>query len=149
MAKGTHGRQGPPPDPQALRRDRDEGAWTTLPADGREGDPPEWPLSSQTDREWELWVREWRRPQAIMWERNGQEVEVAVYVRSLVLAEDQRAPVNARTLVRQQMEALGISVPGLHRNRWRIETPQVEPAGDQPVTRSTRERFKVVGGTAA
>jgi hypothetical protein len=34
-----------------------------------------------------VWAGEWRRPQAVMWERFGQELEVALYVRCLVRAE--------------------------------------------------------------
>jgi hypothetical protein len=45
-----------------------------------------------------------------MWERNGQDAEVALFVRSLVAAEARDAPVAARTLVRQQQEALGLSL---------------------------------------
>src|SRR5690606_37383206 len=52
---------GPPPDPNALRRDRpsDAAGWVILPAEGRPGDPPEWPLLWQTQREYDLWKREW------------------------------------------------------------------------------------------
>jgi hypothetical protein len=67
-----------------------------------------------------LWAARVARPQAVMWERNGQELEVALYVRSLADAEQMDASVAARTLVRQQQEALGLSLPGLARNRWRI-----------------------------
>lgn len=47
---------GPPPDPNALRRDRpsDQATWTTLPAEGRTGEPPEWPLLDVQPREWDL-----------------------------------------------------------------------------------------------
>lgn len=43
---GARVNSGPPPDPNALRRDRpsDKDGWTTLPAEGRQGDPPAWPL---------------------------------------------------------------------------------------------------------
>ena len=36
---------GPPPDPNALSRDRpsDQATWTMLPGEGRIGDPPSWP----------------------------------------------------------------------------------------------------------
>ena len=120
---GARARSGQAPDPEALRRERDKpGDWTTLPAEGRAGDPPEFPLADESEREAVLWAREWRRPQAVMWERNGQELEVAMYVRTVALAERRDAPVNARTLVRQQQEALGLSMPGLLRNRWRIGT---------------------------
>jgi len=80
-----------------------------------------------------------------MWERNGQELEVALYVRSLVAAEAEDASVGSRTLVRQQQEALGLSLPGLARNRWRIAS--VEPRAAAPRAR-TRSRLKVVPGGA-
>jgi hypothetical protein len=148
MAKGgARARSGPAPDPQALRRDRpSDGDWTTLPAEGRKGKPPAWPLTKATRRESTLWVREWRRPQAVMWERLGLEVEVALYVRSLAGAESPLAAVNLRTLVKQQQEALGISLPGLARNRWRIGHVDQAPAPRAPVGRSARERFVVVAG---
>lgn len=142
---GARGHSGPARDPQALRRDRkDDAGWVLLPARGRDGEAPSWPLSRATKRELELWVSEWRRPQAVMWERNGQEVEVALYVRSLKLAEMPKAPVNSRTLVKQQQEALGISLPGLTRNGWRIDSQPVA-AVERPVAASARDLLYVVG----
>jgi hypothetical protein len=43
---GARVNSGPPPDPNALRRDRpaDRDGWVVLPADGYEGPAPEWPL---------------------------------------------------------------------------------------------------------
>lgn len=153
MAKGgARAGSGPAPDPNALRRDRvgDRASWTVLPAAGREGDPPAWPLRDQSEREAMLWLREWRRPQAVIWERNGQEEEVAMYVRAFATAELPNATVAARTLVRQQQEALGLSMPGLMRLRWRIGEPEAD-ADVVPSRRSpggsSRSRFKVVGGS--
>jgi hypothetical protein len=51
MAKGGARARPGRPDPQALRRDRDDGDWTTLPAEGRKGKPPKWPLTKATARE--------------------------------------------------------------------------------------------------
>lgn len=78
MRGGARVQSGPAPDPDAIRRDRpsDQATWTALP-DRRDGSLPAWPLPDQTPREAVLWVREWQRPQAVMWERNGQQVEVA------------------------------------------------------------------------
>lgn len=146
---GARAFSGPPPDPNALRRDRpgDAGSWTVLPAAGREGEVPVWPLSDPSSREIELWRRQWRRPQAVIWEQNGQEDEVAMYVRSLVAAELPNAVVAARTLVRQQQEALGLSMPGLLRLRWRIaEVEQPAEPSSAPRQPSSRDRFKVVDG---
>lgn len=144
---GARARSGPAPDPDALRRERDGHEWIVLPAEGRLGQSPAWPLSKAGKREAELWRGEWKRPQAIVWERNDQQIEVALYVRSLVAAEKRDAPVVARTLVRQQQEALGISLPGLARNRWRIEEEaKPSPAAAPKRGKSARDRFKVVEG---
>lgn len=145
---GARARSGPPPDPSALRRERDREGWVTLPAEGRKGRAPAWPLSKATAAERTLWTREWKRPQAVMWEALGLEVEVAIYVRTVVEASARGAAANLRTLVRQQQEALGLSVPGLARNRWRIGTPapEQETARRAPAGRSARERFTVVQG---
>lgn len=146
MAKGgARARSGPAPDPLALRRERDEGDWVSLPAEGRSGPAPEWPLTKPTARETALWKKEWTRPQAVMWERLHLEVEVALYVRSLVGAEKLKAPVNLRTLVKQQQEALGLSLPGLARNKWKIEAGAAERGPARPPART---RFKVVTGGA-
>lgn len=142
---GTRARSGPPPDPNALRRDRNtDAAWTTLPASGRQTPAPNWPLELQTPREEAIWGREWKRPQALMWERNGQEHEVALYVRCLVQSEEPDSAISLRTLVRQMQEGLGLSIPGLARNRWVIaETsgPQVSTPVEGNVV-SARDRFR-------
>ena len=143
---GARARSGPAPDPNALRRDRDAGAWVTLPAAGREGATPPWPLPRPGKRDLELWTRLWERPQAVMWELNGQELEVALHVRSLRDAEKSGAPAAARALVIRQQEALGLSIPGLMRNRWLIagESPTVTaPEAPRP---SSRDRLRVVRG---
>lgn len=169
---GARSRSGPAPDPQALRRDRaDDAGWTTLPAEGRPGRAPKWPLlgadahsivvsddesglvteivpahaHERHKREIALWRAEWKRPQAVQWEANGQETEVAMYVRALAAAERGDAPTAVRTLVKQHQEALGISLPGLQRNRWRIaKAATQETAAAAP----QRARFKVVQGGA-
>ncbi len=141
---GARARSGPPPDPNSLTQT--DGEWTVLPVAGRDGDPPDWPLSRPTKRELDLWEIEWRRPQAVMWERQGQEIEVAMYIRTLVAAESRDATTACRTLLRQQMEALGISVPGLLRNRWRIATVEADEEDSSFSEDDPRSRLKVVAG---
>lgn len=123
---GARARSGPAPDPDALRRERktDAAGWLHLDAAGRAGRAPAWPLPGTVPADARrLWSSEWRRPQAVEWERLGLHVEVALYVRNVVRLLDPDAPVNLGTLVRQQQDALGISVPGLLRNRWLIDAP--------------------------
>ena len=152
---GARARSGPAPDPNALRRDRDAGEWTVLPADGRKGATPAWPLSEQSIREAELWSDLWAKPQAIMWERFGQDLEVALYVRRFTEAELMDSRVNLSTLVRQMADSLGLTTPGMRANRWRITAE--EPAPAKPTARgrtaaaakSSRSRLKVVPGDGA
>ncbi len=152
---GARGRSGPAPDPNALRRDRkdDQAGWTTLPSE-RMGAAPEWPLAiPPSPTEVTHWGRVWKTPQATQWEKNGQEVEVALYVRSLAEAEVPGAAANLRNLVKQLQENLGLSYVGLHRWRWRIaETAADEPtapaatATKRPAraTSSMRDRLRAV-----
>lgn len=147
MAKGgARARSGPAPDPNALRRERDAGEWTILPAEGRSEAAPEWPLTEQSPREAELWERLWKMPQALMWERFGQHLEVALYVRRLTEAELMDSRVNLSTLVRQMGDSLGLTTPGMRANRWRIAAEEpARPAARKPAARpSARSRLKVV-----
>ena len=119
---GARARSGPVPERNAIRNGRSGADWIRLPASGRKGDPPDWPAAVPRPTKHELahWTEEWRRPQAIMWEAAGQELEVALYVRAVRIAANPKAKSADRTLVRQLLEHLGLSQPGLARNRWMI-----------------------------
>lgn len=125
---GARARSGPPPDRMALRNGRSGADWIRLPAAGRAGDPPAWPIPRPTKRERELWAELWQTPQALMWEAKGQQLQVALYVRSLREAEKPGASVASRTLLLRQEEYLGLSEPGLARNHWIIDAGVAEPA---------------------
>ncbi len=153
---GARALSGPAPDPNALRRDRDGGSWVKLPAAGRVGDPPVWPLNGFTDREKFFWSMLWKTPQATEWEKAGIELEVALHARALAVAEKPKAPIAAFTLVRQQMEALGLTLPGMSRLRWKIvavpalsAVPDEKPAATvTPIRKSARDRMTVMGDGA-
>jgi hypothetical protein len=141
---GARNRSGPPPDPGSLRSAGRE--WLTLPAKGREGPAPEWPLTRATVRELALWAQLWRKPQAILWQENGQEIEVAMHVRHLVLSEGRKAPTAARSLLRQQMDSLLLTLPALRAAGVRVgyagssigaaATPIEDAEGSVPAARS-------------
>lgn len=153
---GARARSGPAPDPEALRRERktDAAGWTHLPAAGRPGRAPAWPLPGTPGADVRrLWSSEWKRPQAVEWDRLGLAVEVALYVRNVVRLLDPEAPVNLGTLVRQQQDALGISVPGLRSNRWLIAAPAEADDAGKPASAgagaaSMRARLAVVPDAA-
>lgn len=152
MPSGGHARSGPPPDPNALRRERDKHEWQRLPAAGRTTPAPDWPLTKATARELVIWAEEWKRPQAVAWEEYGLVRQVALYVRNLREAEAPGASVGARTLVARHEDALGLSVAGLRLNRWVI----VDDADRQPeqskrpaTAQSARDRLISITGGAA
>ena len=148
---GARTRSGPPPDPNALSRERDAGEWVILPPSGRPGKPPPWPLTRASARELALWARHWAKPQALMWERLGLEHEVAMYVRNLAEAEKAGAAVALRTLLRQMSDSLGLTTPGIRANRWKIEAarPATAPVEATPARKGARDRLRVVvDGTA-
>lgn len=142
---------GPPPDPHALRRDRagDQAGWTTLPAEGWQGELPKWPLPDETERELELWARLWAKPQGVAWHKLGQQLEVAMFVRQFCRAEQHMASVELQKVVRQYLDSLGLSVQGMLRNRWKIAPAAEEPGAvsaepARPRRTSARSRLKVV-----
>lgn len=145
---GARARSGPPPDPNALHREKDSKDWITLP-EKREGETPDWPLPEPTVAEIEMWKETWVLPQAVMWELQNQEREVALYVRAYLQAGKPGASANRITAALRLSDSLGVSMPGLQRNRWRIG------GGEQKQERtkakggsSAKERFKVVDGGA-
>lgn len=158
---GARMTSGPPPDENSIRtqKSKNAGGWVSLPAHGRQGAEPEWPLDPEaTEREARVWSQMWRCPQAVMWDAQGQHIEVAIYVRQLGEAEKPNAPGTTRRGRAQQADALGLTLPAMQRLRWRIaeaaRTPEqmsemVEAAGygPQPPPRTrgrARDRFGVV-----
>lgn len=152
MVAAARPRSGPAPDPDALRRDRkSDSAWTTLPSGGFTGPVPDWPLADGSDREAELWSAFWRKPQAVLWARNQQAFEVAMHVRCFAEAERLGAPTSIRTLVRQQADALLLTIPAMHSARVRMASDELapvraapRPAG--PSQPSVRDRLRAVSG---
>lgn len=150
MAKGgARIRSGPARDPNSLRSASAE--WTTLPADGRSGPAPSWPLPGSTRRELEVWASLWVMPQAVEWERLSQQHLVGLYVRRLVEAEESGSSVSLSTLVRQLADELALTSSGMARARLRV-APSADAEPDEAVEDarpSVRDRLTMVPGGAA
>lgn len=173
---GARINSGPPPDPEALRRDRasDRDGWTDLPAQGRRGRPPAFPLmryrtpaelelelestpvgDAIAERERVVWAKIWCTPQAVAWSRLGWTYEVALYVRGLVLGAD-FGEVKAMAEARQWSDRLGLNPAAMLRLRWRIARDEVAEkrtrttaAKAAPAGSSMRERLKALDGGGA
>lgn len=151
---------GPAPKPDNERRRRNaQVAMTQLPAEGRQGTPPRFPLLAYTnddsdgfeaivrDREAQLWAELWSTPQAVMWERTHSELAVARFTRFSVLAET--GNVKAATEARQLEDRLGLNPQAMLRLRWQVTADEVADQRQERTQRaraasSARNRLKVV-----
>ncbi|MEU7814119.1 hypothetical protein [Pseudonocardia sp. NPDC049154] len=119
----------------------------TLPAEGRQGPEPRWPLAGEpTPREAYIWRGLWKKPQAVMWEALGLEFELAIYTRRLTEVELPDASATLGTLVMRMADNLGITVPGMHSLKWKIGTAPSQAADedDEPPSPviDARNRFR-------
>lgn len=155
---GTRAGAGRPPDPESLAAlDRPEayGEWVELPKTGRTGRVPAWPLPTSTNAaERKLWNRLWKTPQAIMWEKLELHLQVALYVRRAIEADERGATSALTNTVLRLADSLGISALGMRSLRWRIvdRTAAAKVAAESAPSTvrrsggSSRDRLKVVSG---
>lgn len=120
---------GPPPNPNARRRNK-RPEWRTLPAAGRDGNPPAFPLPGRGKALLELWASLWSSPQAVAWEQLGWTRIVARYAKLLLAAERKDAPIALLAEVRQLEDRLGLTPMSMRRLQWEIERKPED--GDQP-----------------
>lgn len=113
---------GPPPNPNARRRNATP-SLVKLPADGYEGEIPEWPLGRRTKAAIQVWEQLWRTPQAHAWVQLGYTRSVARYVQLLLAAEKPDASAAVLSEVRQMEDRLGLNPLALLRLRWQIDEP--------------------------
>lgn len=146
---GARSRSGPAPDPTSARSD--SAGWTLIPAEGRKEPAPDWPLTAPTSRETVMWERFWGKPQAVIWERDGQLEYVAIFVRQLIEAENEKASAENRKTVRMMFADLYLTSDSMARARIRITTDDLA-AKRAPVTDDEqddpRDRLSVVVGGA-
>lgn len=137
---------GPAPKAAGQRRRTNAVPGTTyLPAEGRQGEPPEWPLSSITLGEERKWRRLWATPQAVAWERLGIGIVdvVAGYARLKCSVESSSAESVASAQrageARQLEDRLGLSPMSMRRLLWEIVPDELADArSDAPVAAPPR-----------
>lgn len=142
---------GPPPKPAGQRRRRNATvAMTRLPAEGRKGRAPAWPLEARPTAEQRgLWASVWKTPQAAAWERLGWTRAVARYVR-VVLAAEEGLDVRLLAEARQMEDRLGLSPMAMLRLRWEVAADEVAEQRQEPATASSRVwRLRAVDPSAA
>lgn len=93
-----------------------------LPANGREGDPPSWPLPDQTPEEADAWAQLWATPQAVAWEPLGVGVhrEVARYCRLLLRTESADSYAAQHAQATALADRLGLTPKAMRLMLWQI-----------------------------
>ena len=129
---------GPLQDPRARRRSRNGPPVMRLPAEGRQGSAPEWPLSEASAEELEIWSSLWRTPQSAAWPP-GWTRTAARLARMLAEAEIPEARASLLSEVRQLEAALGLSPGSMARLHWQIE--RTEPATITPIVERPQRRL--------
>jgi hypothetical protein len=128
-------------DPQRGTRGR---GVVMLPAGGRKGDPPRWPLPGGVDAaEREAWAQLWATPQAVAWEQLGWTRTVARYCRVMVAAErpDATAALLAQAVALE--DRLGLTPKSMRLLLWQIAVDEV--AEKRQESKGARGRIKAVG----
>lgn len=136
---------GPAPKPESQQRRPGRGlsrATTRLPAAGRQGECPKWPLSRQTKVEKAIWTRLWVLPQAVAWDELGWFDEVARYCMLLGRVDARKAKAIELIEARQLADRLGLSPMALLRLRWEIVDMPTE--AEQQKVVELRARIKAV-----
>ena len=149
---------GPAPKPDGQRRRRNAPMANTLklPAEGRQGDAPEWPPGlDPSARARVVWAGLWTTPQAVAWERLGWTRVVARYAemvasteRNLDDIEDPKvyaSMLRAQTAIvpelRQLEDRLGLSPMAMLRLRWGVTTDEV---GEKREAKPASKRRRLV-----
>lgn len=140
---------GPLPKPDGQRRRRNATvAMTRLPAEGRQGDPPPWPLDWGSEDELALWDDLWHTPQAVVWERYRWTRAVARYCTLITLAESGTLTISQQVSVmaeiRQIEDRLGLNPVAMLRLRWEVAPDEV---GEARQAQAPRRRLVAVDPT--
>lgn len=132
-----------PPKFDPARRNARNGP-VMLPATGREGAPPSWPLAVEaTPDERDAWSQLWTTPQAVAWERLGCARTVARYCRVMVACEQPGAPSSLHGQATALEDRLGLTPKAMRLLLWQIASDEV--AEKRQESKGVRGRIRAVG----
>jgi hypothetical protein len=114
----------PLPPKRNPRRRNARPEWRALPAAGRPGRAPAWPLSGRMPAgvggARGAWRYLWSLPQAVVWEELALVRTVARYAVALVAAEQPGATPYLLSEVRQLEDRLGLNAVAMRRLMWEV-----------------------------
>jgi hypothetical protein len=177
MPKGQNTNSGPPPDPNSLNSAKRGLTFTALPANGYDGEVPDYPLpkvkvyeiyfedkqrvkdydaettEDRFARELELWAWAWRTPQAAAWAKEPwRQHPVALWVRTAAICEGADATAADKNSLHRFADQIGLTPAGLAFNGWKIAADQLaEKRAEKapaPAVPTARDRMKALRGAA-
>jgi len=149
---GARNRSGPKADPSSGRSDQRGYSLTALPAEGFDGEIPDFPLPPRqvfqwevedkrrfqvldrdateavTDRELELWTWAWCTPQACAWSMPSEAWRlhtIAMWVRTFVVCEGSQATAADKGSLHRFADQIGMTTAGLAEMGWRVAVDEV------------------------
>jgi hypothetical protein len=160
---GARNRSGPAADPRSGRSDARGYSLKALPAEGYDGEIPDFPLPAAIDdeisiRETQVWAAAWRTPQACAWSLPSERwriPSVAMWVRVKVRCESTEAGAALYGQLHRFADQIGMTTAGLAEMGWQVavdeigarrasrpatETPEAEAAAEPQVRRPRRLR---------
>lgn len=115
-----------------------------LPAGGRKGPTPKWPIEPPADAEEKAhWARLWRKPQAVVWEQQELHEVVARYCRIAVAATKRDAYASVMAQASSLEDRLGLTPRAMRMLLWQIAPDEVADKRDEK-TEPVRARLRAV-----
>lgn len=140
----------PQPPKQIPQRRNPRVGPVRLPAAGREGDPPAWPLAGRRSAaERAAWDELWATPQAVVWERLGWTRTVARYCRVMVAAERPGATPALLAQATALEDRLGLTPKSMRLLLWEIAADELEQAREETAESRRRTMRAVDPGAVA
>jgi len=113
-----------------------------LPAEGRKGVTPKWPLEGrQSAAEKRAWAQLWATPQAVAWERLGWTRTVARYCAVMVMAESTHNPPMLAQATALE-DRLGLTPKAMRMLLWEVVADEM--AEKRQTSGGARGRIKAV-----
>lgn len=140
----------PGPAPSDNARRRNKRAKTLLPAEGRKGRAPAFPIKG--GRVPAVWAELWKTPQAAEWERLGWTRTIARYALLVAESEKSGAPMSVFAEIRQLEDRLGLTPMSMLRLGWETASDEVSEKRTATETKAAakgtaerRRALKIVG----
>lgn len=149
---GARNRSGPKADPNSGRSDQRGYKLSALPAEGYDGQAPDFPLLRHrvyrweqdgknrvqvldveateefAERESELWAWAWRTPQACAWSMPSEAWRIntiAMWVRTFVICETSQATAADKNSLHRFADQIGMTTAGLAEMGWKVAVDEV------------------------